>query len=156
MRIKISRPTEEGISFAKEYLEEERDELPYYGFSLEPGVISILSLTRRGVYPSFLSDLRNGKLDNNEYDIDLFPFKWTNYLIIKRYLDKVNEATREANPITQLSRELGLKHGSYKNVFKTHPSSSYFPSFVPNKKTKTKHGGKKRRIRARRTHRRRS
>ncbi len=141
MRIKISRPTGEGISFAKEYLEEERDELPYYG-----------SLTRV-VNSGFLSNLRNGKLDNNEYDIDLFPFKWTNYLIIKRYLDKVNEATREANPITQLSRELGLKHGSYKNVFKTHPNSSYFPSFVPNKKTKTKHGGKKRRIRARRTHR---
>ena len=144
MHIKINRPTDEGISFAKAYLEEEHDEVPYYG-----------PLTRV-VNSGFLSNLRNGKLDNNEYDIDLFPFKWTNYLIIKRYLDKVNEATREANPITQMSRELGLKHGSYKNVFKTHPKSSYFPSFVPNKKTKTKHGGKKRRIRARRTHRRRS
>jgi len=142
MHIKINRPTEEGISFAKAYLEEERDEVPYYG-----------PLTRV-VNPVFLSDLRNGILDNNEYDIDLFPFKWTNYFIIKRYLDKAATATREANPITQMSRELGLKRSSYKNVFKTHPNSSYFPLFVPNKKTK--HGGKKRRIRARRTHRRRS
>lgn len=146
MHIKISRPTEEGISFAKSYLEEERDELPYYG-----------PLTRMGVKPGFLHDLHNGMLDNNDYDIDLNPFSWTNYLIINRYLDKVNEATREANPMTRMSRELGLSRNSYENLFKTHVNSSYFPLFVPNKNPKkTKHGGKKRRIRARRTHRRRA
>ncbi len=138
MHIKISRPTEEGISFAKSYLEEERDELHYHG-----------PLTKVGVDLRFLNDLRKGMLDDKDYDIDLNPFEWTNYLIINRYLDKVNAATREANPIKRMSRELGLSRGSYKNLFKTHANSSYF--FVPNKKTK--HGGKKRRIRARRTRR---
>jgi|LakMenE18May11ns_1017448.scaffolds.fasta_scaffold9932184_5 hypothetical protein len=144
MHIKINRPTEQGISFALEYLDEERDELPYYG-----------PLTRRGVSPVFLNDLRNGKLDNNDYDIDLHPFNWNNYLIIKRYLDMM--ATREANPMARMSRELGLSRDSYTNLFKTHVNSSYVPLFVPNKNPKkTKHGGKKRRIRARRTHRRRA
>jgi hypothetical protein len=140
MHIKISRPTEEGISFAKSYLEEERDELPYYG-----------PLTKVGVNPYFLNDLRKGMLDDEDYNIDLHPFSWKNYLIINRYLDKVNAATREANPMTRMSRELGLSRDSYKKLFKPHVNSSHFQSFVPNKKTR--HGGKKRRIRARRTHR---
>lgn len=45
-----------------------------------------------------------------------------------------NPLATELNPITRMSRELGLKRGSY------------FPSLLANKKTK--HGGKKRRIRA--------
>ncbi len=148
MHIKINRPTEQGIAFALEYLDEERDELPYYG-----------PLTRRGVSPVFLNDLRNGNLDDNDYDIDLHPFSWKNYLIIKRYLDNIPvmmaKATREANPMTRMSRELGLSRDAYKKSFKTHVNSSYFPSHVPGKNT-TRSGGKKRRIRVRRTHRRRA
>lgn len=46
-----------------------------------------------------------------------------------------NPLATELNPITRMSRELGLKRGSY------------FPSLVAANK-KTKHGGKKLRIRA--------
>ena len=88
MHINISRPTKQGIAFAQEYLDEERDELPYYG-----------PLTRRGVSPVFLNDLRKGNLDDNDYDIDLHPFNWKNYLIIKRYLDMM---ARQPGRQTQL------------------------------------------------------
>ena len=143
MIINISSPTKEGIAFARMYLNEERNELPYYG-----------PLTRMGVSTVFLNDLRKGNLDDNDYDINLNPFNWENYLIINRYLDMMAKATREANPMRQMGRELGLSHSSYNRTFKK-SKSSYFPSNVPGKNT-TRGGGKKRIRRAHRTHRRRA
>ena len=115
MRIKIKSPTKEGIAFAKEYIAQERDEIPYHG-----------PLTRV-VEPFFLRDLRNGNLDDIDYDIDLHPFKWENYLIIERYL-KLHVPGYLEKPFT----------GS------------------GGKKTTRRSGGKKRRVRVRRTHRRRA
>lgn len=60
------------------------------------------------------------------------------------------EAIREANPMARMSRELGLSRAAYNKSFKTHVNSSYFPSHIPGKNT-TRSGGKKRRIRVRRT-----
>ena len=131
MKIKINEPTETGINFAHEYLNQERDEIPYVG-SLHKVVDS-----------KFLTDLKNGNLDNNDYDIELHPFKWKHYLVIKRYNDMYM-----SNPKHKMMMELGMGPNYYTQYRKK--SSLHVPY-----KNGTPRGGKKRTVRrVRRTHRR--
>jgi hypothetical protein len=134
MRITINRPTKAATEFAHDYLNKVRDELPNtYEYSRPSQLIGIQNVRA----------LINGDLDDNSYDIAMYPFNWLHYFILKRYLARIQETNKRIRSI--ISGELGLSLGEYNTLFK--------PSF--NTKPKP-NGGKKRSRRVRRTHRRRA
>lgn len=132
MIITINHPTKAATEFAHDYLREVRDELPsIYEYSRPAQLIGIQNVRA----------LIKGDLDNIAYDIEMYPFNWLHYFILKRYLKRYLAQIQETNQrISSIpSSELGLSLGKYKTLFKT----------------KLK-GGKKRSRRVRRTHRRRA
>ena len=99
--------------------------------------------------PSQLIGIQNvralikGDLDNIAYDIEMDPFNWLHYFILKRYLARIQETNQQIS--SRIGSELRLSPVKYKTLFKT--------SFKTKPKPK---GGKKRSRRVRRTHRRRA
>jgi hypothetical protein len=132
MIITINHPTKAATEFAHDYLNEERDERPsVFEYSRPSQLIGIQNMRA----------LIKGDLDNIAYDIEMDPFNWLHYFILKRYLARIQETNKQFRRI--FSGELGLSPGRYNTLFKTKPK--------PNPK-----GGKKRSRRVRRTHRRRA
>jgi hypothetical protein len=106
MIITINHPTKAATEFAHAYLNEARDELPStYEYSRPSQLIGIQNVRA----------LINGDLDDNSYDIEMYPFNWLHYFILKRYLARIQETNQQIS--NKFSRELGLTRGKYNTLF---------------------------------------